>query len=98
MIYPKEYMINGVLWDVDYTMNEGSDENKRQFLQRIYNQYVSIRTVVGGQKCRKAGLDKVKTLLAEPDMLTKVKNTLGYDEKQVNLIIFLAENEIPFVR
>lgn len=98
MIYPKEYYINGKLWDVDYAMNVGSAENKRQLLQLLYNQYVAIRLVLGGNKCNKASLLMVKEWLEDPQKRQKVRETLNMSDKDIDMIVFISENEIPFVR
>lgn len=98
MIYPKEFRMDGTLWDVDYIMT-GSDSNlKKQFLQRIYNKYVNIRMIVGGNKCRKMTLHEVKSRLRDMEYMQKVQRTLSYTVNDIKLIVFLAENEIPFIK
>lgn len=98
MIYPKEFRLDGELWDVDYTMNVGSKNNRNQFIQRIYNKYVNIRLIVGGNKCQKMSLTQVKSKLEDETQLATVMNVMNYTQKDVALVMFIAENEIPFIK
>lgn len=101
MIYPKDYVINGTSWDVDELFN-GSQRNdktaQRQFLGLLYRQYSSIRFIMGGKKCQKTHIDKLKLWLSDDENREKVRKTLRYSDEKIDFIMFMAENEIPFVR
>lgn len=98
MIYPKELMLNGTSYDVDFLMNNGSKVQKQQFIQRIYNKYVNIRTILGGNKCKKMTLFEVKSRLNDAENMEKVTKTLHYTADEINLIVFIAENEIKMIK
>lgn len=98
VIYPKEYHMDGTIWDVDYIMHDGSTTLKKQFLQRIYNQFVALRTILGGRKCQKMSVSEMRKQMEQPENLMKVQNAVGWKAEQVEFIIFMAENEIPFVK
>lgn len=98
MIYPKEYQINGEFYDLDAIFN-GQDENsKRVVSAKLYNQYRNLRMVLGGRKCQQPYVAKVKQMLEDPEMREKVKSSLGYSDAKIDLLVFVAENELPFVR
>lgn len=98
MSYPKEFRLDGEMYDLDYIMNNVETRSKKQILPRIYNKYVNIRTILGGNKCKKMTLFEVKTKLQEPENMQKVTNILNYTAKEIDLIVFIAENEIPMVK
>ena len=101
MIYPTEYKINGTMYNVDALFNGelSNDETaKRQFLGQLYHQYNAIRMIKGGKKCQKTHIDEVKKWLELDKNRERVRIALRYTDKQIDFIMFLAENEIPFVR
>lgn len=98
MIYPKEFQMDGIMWDVDYIMTNNDLNLRNQFLQRIYNKFVNIRYIVGGNKCHKMSVAGVKQMLNNIEVMQKVQQTLHYTTNEVNMIIVLAENEIPFIK
>lgn len=100
MIYPTEYMLNGTMYNPDAIFN-GSDTSeltKRQFVGQLYHQYNAIRMIKGGKKCQKTHIDEIKVWLSVEANRERVRKTLNYDDKKIDFIVFIAENEIPFVR
>lgn len=98
MIYPNEFRLDGEFYDLDYIMNNVEQRAKKQLIPRFYNKYVNIRTILGGNKCKKMTLFEVKTKLEDPKNMEKVTNVLNYTASEINLIVFIAENEIPMVK
>lgn len=78
---------------------EPHELTRKYMLQHVYKGYVSIRTVLGGQKCQKMPLHKVKAELENPDNMVKIMNALPhYDEKSIRKMIEIAEKYIPMVK
>lgn len=98
MNYPTEFRLDGQVWNVEYTMNEGSQANRKQFIQRIYNKYVNIRQIAGGNKCRKMSKLVLFDKLKDPSIMLNVTTVLGYNEEEINLIMAIADQEIPFIK
>ena len=98
MIYPTEYQVNGQMFNVEQLLNNADCNERRVLLANMYRQYNNIRNVLGGRKCQQPIVDKVKLMLEDPAQREKVRVTLNYSDKQIDLIVFVAENELDFVR
>lgn len=86
--------------DVDEILARDEHELARRYLiQSVYKAYVSFRTIVGGQKCKKMRLAELKYKLEDPANVVKIINTLPhYNEESIAKILEIAENNIPIIK
>lgn len=99
MTYPEIVTLGGSEWYVRAIMNgETSKSLQSQFLQEIYHWYVNIRMCVGGNKCNKMRLNEVKTELMNPKQRWVIYDTLHIDDKTIDMIVEIAENNIKMVK
>lgn len=86
--------------DPDAVLELPPHELKRRYmLQDVYKAYVSIRTVLGGQRCQKMPLTKVKAALSDRLEVEKIMLALPhYDAESIQKIVEIAENHIPMVK
>lgn len=96
---PETLILNNSEWYVRAILNGETSENLgTQFLHMIYNQYVSIRRALGGNKCTKMSLLEVKRLAGTLEGQGMLKNSLKLNDEQIETILYVAENYIKMVR
>lgn len=98
--YPETLKLNGSIWYVKAIMTKDDHDpnDTGQFLRTIYNQYVSIRRCLGGQKCMKMRLVEVKERLNDPMQHDMVKKSLKLDDISIETIIYISEHYIRMVK
>lgn len=86
--------------DVDYILAKEPHELARKYLlQDVYKTFVTFRTILGGQKCKKMRLSEMKERLKDPENVAKIIETLPkYDEKTIKKVLEIAENHIPMIK
>lgn len=99
MEYPEIIELGSSEWYVKAIMNgETSDSLRGQFLQEVYHWYVNIRMCVGGNKCNKMRVEQVKAELNNPKQRWKIYDTLHIDDKIIDMLVEIAENNIKIVK
>lgn len=93
-------VINGTEYDVVRLMTspDAHAMTKNNFIQQIYNRYVAIRIAVGGNRCSKMSLEQVKNELKTGKYDSDLRNVLKLSEKDVETILYIAENHINIIR
>lgn len=86
--------------DVDAILAKEPHELSRKYLlQDVYKAFVTFRTILGGQKCKKMRLFEMQEKLKDPESVVKIINTLPkYNEESIMAIVAIAEKHVPFVK
>lgn len=97
--YPELVKLNGTQWYVKNIMNGETSQNlQSQFLRTIYNEYVSIRRALGGNKCSKMRASEVERLLETQEGFYIVEQNLHLTQETANLIVYIAKTYIRMVK
>lgn len=98
--YPETMVLNGTEYNVNHLMTdpEAHSMTKNNFIQQIYTKYVAIRIAVGGNRCAKMSLEQVKNELKTGKYDSDLRNILKLSEKDVETVLYIAENHISIIR
>lgn len=86
--------------DVQEVLARPQHELARKYLiQNVYKAYVSFRSILGGQKCQKMPLFKVKEALQNEENIAKIMHIYPkYTQESIETILTIAENHIPMIK
>lgn len=93
-----EIKLNGNIYAVSEILENDNHPKRGEFLKNVYNYYVNIRICIGGQRCNKMTLNRLKFLLSEQTNRTVVHNAMKLNDKEINTILLVAEQYIKMVK
>lgn len=97
--YPELVNWRGTEWHVRAIMNEETSPKLRNdFIKEVYNIYVNIRIALDGNRCQKMSLFQVKNALNNEEKREKVAKSLRLSTKDLEIVLYIAENHIKMVR
>lgn len=90
--------LNGKEYTVYEILEDDNHPKRGEFLKNVYNYYVNIRICIGGQRCNKMTLNRLKFVLTEQTNRTVVHNAMNLTDKEINTILLVAEQYIKIVK
>lgn len=89
---------HGTYEDPEELLKSGDGYTKSLLLKDLYNRYVNLRYLAGGNGCAKSPYLKVYSTLHKPENLKRIEERYGYTEEELDYFLNLAKENLPFIK